>query len=157
MLTKLGISTASGAMIGAAADDRAGHRAEAGLGELPVAPAGELGRHLVPPVRAAGAAGDHLHRLRRNDSSTAFLSHWLTRHSPSTCSATRASPLSSMAIAALDRQADVAARFRGRLGSRSPTAASISGSQLVHSCVSKIASSHSRDVGDAMVDRSPGR
>ena len=48
---------------GAAADDRAGHRAEAGLRELLLAPAGELGRHLVPPMRAARAAGDRLHRV----------------------------------------------------------------------------------------------
>ena len=53
----------AGRDVGAAADDRAGNRAEAGVGELLLAPAGELGRHLVPPVRAARAAGDRLHRV----------------------------------------------------------------------------------------------
>src|SRR3569623_263876 len=38
--------------------------------------------------------------LRRNDSSTAFFSHWLSFHWPFACgSATRASPLSSMSSA----------------------------------------------------------
>ena len=73
MLTKLGISTAPGAMIGAAADDRAGHRAEAGVGEFLLAPAGELRRHLVPPMRAAGAAGDRLHRVEAERQQHGFL------------------------------------------------------------------------------------
>ena len=73
MLTKLGISTAPGAMIGAAADDRAGHRAEAGGGELLLAPAGELRRHLVPPVRAAGTAGDRFHRVEAEREQHGFL------------------------------------------------------------------------------------
>src|SRR3546814_12831219 len=40
----------------AVADDRAGHRAEAGVPEAVLAPAGEFRRHLVPPGRTAGAA-----------------------------------------------------------------------------------------------------
>src|SRR5260221_2092614 len=53
----------AGSDIGAAADDGAGHGTETAFVKLPVAPAGELGRHLVPPVSAARTAGDHLHRV----------------------------------------------------------------------------------------------
>src|SRR4029079_19822186 len=49
--------------ISAAADDRSGHGAEGGGREFLLAPAGELGRHLVPPVRSAGPPGDGLHRV----------------------------------------------------------------------------------------------
>src|SRR3546814_18350223 len=45
----------------AVADDRAGHRAEAGVPEAVLAPAGEFRRHLVPPGRTAGAALDDRH------------------------------------------------------------------------------------------------
>src|SRR5213075_2184717 len=53
----------SGCDVGAAADDRAGDGAEAGLGKALRAPAEKLGRHLVPPGRAAGTAGDGVHRI----------------------------------------------------------------------------------------------
>ena len=47
--------------IGRAAHDRAGHGAEARGAEAVLAPAVELRRHLVPPVRAAGGARDRAH------------------------------------------------------------------------------------------------
>ena len=50
----------------------------------------------VPPWCAARPAGNRFHGVQAEAvSSTAFLSHWLTRHSPSTFSATRSSPRSS--------------------------------------------------------------
>src|SRR4051812_41623715 len=57
---------------------------------------GTLSHHDAWP----GPPGITLMSLRRNDSSTAFLSHWLTLHLPSDPrSATRASPLSSSSSA----------------------------------------------------------
>ncbi len=47
--------------VGRAAHDAARHGAEAGLAEPCAIPAGELGRHLVPPDRPAGPALDHAH------------------------------------------------------------------------------------------------
>ncbi len=47
--------------IGGAAHDRARHGAEAGSTETVVAPAGELRRHLVPPIGAARSARDRRH------------------------------------------------------------------------------------------------
>ena len=47
--------------VGRAAHDAARHGAEAGLAESRRVPAGELGRHLVPPDRPAGPALDHRH------------------------------------------------------------------------------------------------
>src|SRR3954454_7150424 len=56
---------------------------------------GTLSHHDAPP--AAPAIGPM--SLSRNESSTAFLSHWLTCHLPFCFSATRASPLSSSSSA----------------------------------------------------------
>ena len=91
--------------IGGAADDAAGDGAEAGGAEAGIVPAGELGRHLVEPDRRAEAGrpdrrGSTLMSLRRNDSSTAFFSHWLTCQSSPTRSATRKRPSSRPASAA---------------------------------------------------------
>ena len=49
--------------IGRAPHDAVGHGAEAGSREIGRAPAGELGRHLVPPAAATRAAGDQPHRV----------------------------------------------------------------------------------------------
>src|SRR5512134_743574 len=57
---------------------------------------GTLSNHDPPP----GPPEIGLMSLSRNDNSTAFLSHWLTRHSPPIFSAIRASPESSSASAA---------------------------------------------------------
>ena len=48
---------------GSAPHDGARHRAEAGLFEFVGGPAFELGGHLVPPDRIAGAALDDFHRI----------------------------------------------------------------------------------------------
>ena len=65
--------------VGGVPHDAARHRAKARARELVGAPAGELGGHLVPPAGAARPALDRAPAgRRRNDSSTAFFSHWWT-------------------------------------------------------------------------------
>jgi hypothetical protein len=83
--------------IGAAADDRARHGAEAGGLELRGVPAVELVGDLVPPRthRAAQRAASCSLGFRRNDSSTAFFSHWWVLQAPSIFSETRSLPASS--------------------------------------------------------------
>src|SRR5579872_2108577 len=49
---------------GAAADNRAWDCTERRVGKLLLSPAGELGRHLVPPVRSARAATDRFHWIK---------------------------------------------------------------------------------------------
>ena len=61
--------------------------------------------------------------LRRNDSSTAFLSHWLTRHAPSVFSATRACPPSRRRKAS-STASRTAPRVAGVTAARSSQAAS---------------------------------
>ena len=51
----------AGRDVGRVADDAMGHGAETGLAEPGLVPALELGRHLVEPVGAAGAAGEGRH------------------------------------------------------------------------------------------------
>jgi 2,3,4,5-tetrahydropyridine-2-carboxylate N-succinyltransferase len=62
----------------------------------------------------------------RNDNSTAFFSHWLTTHWPSSCSAIRASPRSSAAMAASTAWR-TSPRVAGPIVSRSSQARSITG------------------------------
>ena len=73
---------------------------------------GTLSHQVAPPGPPSMTALS----LRRNDSSTAFFSHWLTFQepgpsAPSIFSATRASPLSSSVERPVDRVAHVAARL----------------------------------------------
>src|SRR4029453_4556494 len=56
---------------------------------------GPLSHQWAPPAPPEMASIE----FSRNDSSTAFFSHWLTRHSPAAFSARRASPRSRAAIA----------------------------------------------------------
>ncbi len=96
--------------IGRAAHDRSPARRGSRPRGSGLAPAGEFRRHLVPPGGAAlGPAARISHMsLRRNDSSTAFFSHWLTRQPPRPFSATRALPLSSRSRLGFDGIANLA-------------------------------------------------
>ena len=89
----------AGRDIGRAAHDGAGHGPEAGLlkssAVMPANLEGTLSHQLAPP----GAPAIGSMSLRRNDSRTAFLSHWFTTQAPSVFSATRALPLSSRSSA----------------------------------------------------------
>ena len=101
--------------IGRVADDAVRHGAEAGLPRTPAAPQpsnfdGTLshqdGSPGPPLITAIG--------LSRNESSTAFLSHWLTVQPSAPFSATRTLPWSSSASASLDRGAHRAGGRRRR-------------------------------------------
>jgi hypothetical protein len=81
--------------------------------------------HQVPPC---GAPAIGSMSRRRNDSSTAFLAHWLTRHSPSACrSATRSAPRSSASSVA-STASRASPRVSGVSAARSSQAASIAAS-----------------------------
>ena len=144
MLTKLGISTAPGAMIGAAADDRAGHRAEARRGESLVAPAGEFDGTLSHQWRAAGAARDRVHRVEPERQQHGFLEPLVDRSSRRRPSRRRA-PRRDRARRSPPRPPrDTSPARRGRTTSRSSQAASmIAGSWSRHWSVPKIISSQS--------------
>src|SRR3954454_24499673 len=58
---------------GAAADDRTGDGTKCGGRKLLLAPAGKLGRHFVPPVRAARGPGDRFHRIEAEREQHGFL------------------------------------------------------------------------------------
>ena len=78
-------------------------------GVMPSNLEGTLSHHVAPP----GAPEMATMSLRRNDSSTAFFSHWLTVQPSAPFSATRTSPLSKQVERLLDRVADDAGRAGG--------------------------------------------
>ena len=101
MLTKLGISTAPGAMKAPRRTIAPGTARKAGGGEFLSRPSRRTWTAPCPTsARRPGPPEIASIGFSRNDSSTAFLSHWWTIHAPPCFSAIRASPLSSAAIAA---------------------------------------------------------
>ena len=86
----------AGRDVGRAAHDAARHGAEPGGLEFASRPSRRIWAHLVVPGGSPRSEfrppGIGAMSLRRNDSSTAFFSHWLTDHLPFFFSATRSSP-----------------------------------------------------------------
>ena len=116
--------------VGRAAHDAARHGAKAGLAESRRVPAGELGRHLVPPDRIAGPALDHRHVVEAEGEQHRLLQPLMDGPALGPVfSATRSSPRSSRSSAAstASRTSPLVSK---PIRSRSANAASITRARL---------------------------